>query len=117
VTVDCVRGSLTALGLRAAARRGRHVLVGYLAGRVLELTTVELIPTEVALTGVNTGSVPRDRQRELTAQALELLVTRAHVPGSVVALPLDQGVDALLADRPGRTVLLGHAYSCLDQVG
>lgn len=114
VTVDNVGGALTALGLRAAARRGRHLLVGYLAGRALELTTMDLIPTEVALTGVNSGSVPRDRQRELTAEALELLRSGAHAPGQVTVLPLAQGVDALLIDGPGRTVLLGDAYSCLD---
>ena len=117
VTVDNVGGALTAVGLRAAARRGRHLLVGYLAGRALELTTMELIPTEVALTGVNSGSVSRDRQRELTAQALGLLASRAYVPASVTPLPLDQGVDALLTDRPGRTVLLGAAFSCLDATG
>jgi NADPH2:quinone reductase len=114
VTVDNVGGGLTALGLRSAARRGRHVLVGYLAGRALELTTMELIPTEVALIGVNSGAVPRERQREITAQALDLLASRVHVPGAVAPLPLEQGVEALLTDRPGRTVLLGHAYSCLD---
>lgn len=117
ITVDNVGGALTALGLRAAARRGRHLLVGYLAGRALELTTMELIPTEVALTGVNSGSVQRDRQRELTTQALGLLASRAYVPTSVTPLPLAQGVDALLTDRPGRTVLLGAAYSCLDATG
>lgn len=114
VTIDNVGGALTAVGLRAAARRGRHLLVGYLAGRALELTTMELIPTEVALTGVNSGSVPRDRQRELTTQALTLLARGDHVPTSVTPVPLSDGVGALLEDRPGRTVLLGAAYSCLD---
>ncbi|MFN8169158.1 MAG: zinc-binding dehydrogenase [Candidatus Nanopelagicales bacterium] len=117
VTVDNVGGALTSLGLRSAARRGRHVLVGYLAGRALELTTMDLIPTEVALIGVNSGSVPRERQRELTAESLALLASRAHTPPSVTPLPLEQGVRALLEDAPGRTVLLGAAYSCLDQVG
>jgi NADPH2:quinone reductase len=115
VTIDNVGGSLTALGLRAAARRGRHLLVGYLAGRALELTTMDLIPTEVALTGVNSGSVPRERQHELTTQALELLRSGAHTPGHVTVLPLAQGVHALLEDSPGRTVLLGAAFSCLDE--
>ena len=117
VTVDNVGGALTALGLRAAARRGRHLLVGYLAGRSLELTTMDLIPTEVALTGVNSGAVPRERQREITAEALSLLASRAHVPTPVVAVPLERGVEALLVDRPGRTVLLGPGYSCLDEAG
>jgi NADPH2:quinone reductase len=114
VTVDNVGGRLTGLGLRSAARRGRHLLVGYLDSRTLELTTMDVIPTEVSLTGVNTGSVPAERQRELTAAALELLASRAHTPGSVRPRPLEQGVDALLADSPGRTVLLGPAYDCLE---
>jgi NADPH2:quinone reductase len=114
VCIDNVGGPLTALGLRAGARRGRHLLVGYLAGRALELTTMDLIPAEVALIGVNSGSVPRERQRELTAEALSLLASRAHVPPSVRPLPLAEGVEALLVDAPGRTVLLGAAYSCLD---
>ena len=58
-----------------------------------------------------------DKAEHAYPQALDLLAARTHVPTSVAPLPLEQGVDALLTDRAGRTVLLGHAYSCLDQVG
>ncbi len=118
LTVDNVGGALTALGLRAAARRGRHVLVGYLAGRELALGVADLIPTEVALVGMNSGAVPEDRQRALVAEALDLLVRGVHRPAPVVVRPLAEGVDALVGEVPrGRTVLIGTAYECLDPGG
>ena len=115
VTIDNVGGALTAQGLRSAAHRGRHVLLGYLAGKELALHIADLIPTEVALIGMNSGAVAAARQHELTSQALALLDSGAHRPSPVVARPLAEGVDALLGEAPaGRTVLLGPAYDCLD---
>ena len=117
VVIDTVGGPLTALGLRATARRGVSVLLGYLAGRDLPLNVIDLIPTEASLIGMNSGSVPPGRTRELTAAALELLADGTHRPTPVHARPLAEAIDALLHDAPGRTVLLGSAYTCLDETG
>jgi len=112
VIVDTVGGELTALGLKATAPRARQVVLGYLAGFDSTIKVTDLIVTESRLIGMNAGTVPAQRQRQLVAAALELLAAGVHRPAPITIRPLSEGVDALLGEVPtGRTVLVGPAYN------
>jgi NADPH2:quinone reductase len=113
VVIDNVGGALTSLGLRSTAWRGRHVLLGYLAGRDLAISSGDVIVTEARLMGMNIGHQTPARARELVGEALDLLVSGAHRPVVVATVSLSDPADPaaaaaeLVTDRPGgRTVLL-----------
>ncbi len=111
VIVDTVGGEFTAIGLKAAATHARQIVLGYLAGFDSTIKVTDLIVFESRLIGMNAGTVPPARQRQLVASALALLDAGIHVPDPIVARPLVEGPDALTGDVPvGRTVLVGPAY-------
>jgi NADPH:quinone reductase-like Zn-dependent oxidoreductase len=85
----------------AGALRARQVLLGYLAGRdPIGFTVTDLMMREHSLIGMNAYLVGAERQRELAAEAIDLLAAGVYQP-SYRTVRLDAAAAELLNTDPG----------------
>jgi NADPH:quinone reductase len=101
VIIDTVGGRYTRPAILAGALRARQVLLGYLAGRdPIGFTVTDLMMREHSLIGMNAYLVGAERQRELAAEAIDLLAAGVYQP-SYRTVRLDAAAAELLNTDPG----------------